>query len=147
MAENGCFVAKKKVLSRHGSYLCRLAFVVACSFLSRHIFMLSSLILLLHNLTLSRHSSVDVVCFMSQKKFPPPTFKLCCNSLYYVATFFLLLFSIFVMTNVFFVAIEFLQVAWICYCNRIFLCHDRVMLPCIAETEICVATYSFHVAT
>ena len=66
LAQNGRFVATKKVLSRHGSYLCRLALVVACSFLSRHIFMLSSLILLRHNLTLSRHSSIDVVCFMSR---------------------------------------------------------------------------------
>ena len=64
-------VAKKKVLSRHGSYLCRLAFVVACSFLSRHIFTLSSSILSRHNLTLSRHSSVDVVCLVSRHKFPP----------------------------------------------------------------------------
>ena len=133
MAKNGHFVVAKKVLSRHGSYLCRLAFAVACSFLSWHIFMLFSLILLRHNLTMSRHSSVDVVCFMSQhgcllsrQKFPPPTLQLCCNSLYYVATFFLLLFSIFIMTNFFFVTIKFLPVAWICYRNRVFLCHDKL---------------------
>ena len=103
LAQNGPFVATKKVLSRHGSYLCRPALVVAYSFLSRHIFMLSSSILSRHNLTLSQHSSVDVVCFMSrhgcllsQQKFPPSALQLCCNSLYYVATFFLLLFSIYV---------------------------------------------------
>ena len=46
LAPNGSFVATKKVLSRHGSYLCRPALVVVCSFLSRHVFMLSSLIML-----------------------------------------------------------------------------------------------------
>ena len=45
LAQNGHFVVTKKVLSRHGSYLCHPALVVACSFLSRHIFMLSSSIL------------------------------------------------------------------------------------------------------
>ena len=76
---------------------------MACSFLSRHIFMLYSSILLRHNLILSRHSFVDVVCFMSRHgrlfsrhKFPPPSLKLCWNSICYVATFFMLLFSIYV---------------------------------------------------
>ena len=106
MVQNGSFVATKKVLSRHGSYLCRSALVVTYNFLSRHIFMLSSLILSQHNLTLSRHSSVDVVCFMlrhgcilSLHKFPPSVFQLCYNILYYVTTFFLLLFLIYVMTD------------------------------------------------
>ena len=106
LAQNGSFVATKKVMSQHGSYLCRSALIVACSFLSRHISLLSFLIL-------SRHSFVDVVCFMSQHKFPPSTLQLFCNSLCYVATFFLLLFSISV-------AIEFLQVAWICFRDRLF---------------------------
>ena len=66
LAQNGCFVTTKKVFSGHGSYLCRPALVVACSFLLRHIFMLSSLILSRHNLTLLQHSSVDVACFMSR---------------------------------------------------------------------------------
>ena len=55
-------------------------------------------------------------------------------------TFFLLLFSIYVAT-------VFLPLAWICCRDRLFLCHDSVVLPCIAKTELCVVTYSFHVAT
>ena len=109
--------------------------------------MLSSSILSRHNLTLLRHSYVDVVCFMSrqgrlllQHKFPPSALQLCCNSLCYDAIFFLLLFSIYV-------AIVFLSVAWFFCRDRLFLCRDRVMLPCIAETELCVAIDSFHVAT
>ena len=53
LVQNGRFVATKKVLLRHGFYLCRPALVVAGSFLSRHIFMLSSSIMSRHNLTLS----------------------------------------------------------------------------------------------
>ena len=59
LTQNGRFVATWFL-----SYC--LALVVACSFMSQHIFMLSSLILSQHNLTLSRHSYVDVVCFMSR---------------------------------------------------------------------------------
>ena len=106
LAQNGRFVAIKKVLSRHGSYLYRLSLFVAYSFLSQHIFMLSSSILSRHNFNFSQHSSVDVIYSMSQhgclllrQKFPPPALQLCCNSLDYVATFFLLLFSIYVTTN------------------------------------------------
>ena len=47
----------------------------------------------------------------------------------------------------FFVATVFLLVAWICCHDRLFLCHDSVVLPCIAETELCATTDSFHVAT
>ena len=137
--QNGHFLATKKVLSRHGSYLCRSALIVACSFLSQHIFMLYSFILLRHNLTLSRHNSIDVVCFMSRhgclllrQKFPPSALQICCNSFCYVATFFLLLFSIYVAT-------VFLLVAWICCRDRLFLCCDSVVLPCIVETELRVA--------
>ena len=144
LAQNGSFVTTKKVLSRHGSYLCRSTLVVAYSFLSRHISLLSSLILSRHNFTLLRHSSVDVICFMSRHgcllsrhKFPHSALQLCCNSLCYVMTFFLLL-SIYVMIDFLFVATKFLPVAWICCC-------DSVVLPCIDETELCVTTYSFHV--
>ena len=41
----------------------------------------------------------------------------------------------------------FLPIAWICCRNRLFLCCNSVVLPYIAETELCVATDSFHVAT
>ena len=82
--------------------------------------MLSSLILSRHNLTLSRHSSIDVVCFISRhgclllrQKFPPPALQLCCNSLCYVVTLFSLLRQSFsqlhgfvVVTYFFFVATE-----------------------------------------
>ena len=126
MAQNGRFVMTKKVMSRHGSYPYRQALIMAFSFLSRHIFMLSSSIMSRHNLTVLQHSSVDVVCFMSRhgcllsrQKFPPPALQLCCNSLCYVATLFMLLFSIYVATE---------------------------LLSCIAETELCVAIDSFHVA-
>ena len=66
MAQNGRFVATKKVLSQQGSYICRSALVVACSFLLRRIFMLSSSVMSQHNLTLLRHNYVDIVCFMSR---------------------------------------------------------------------------------
>ena len=92
---------------------------------------------------MSRHNYVDVVCFMlrhsfllSRQKFPPSTLKLCCNSFCYVVIFFLLLFSIYVVTYFFFFATEFLLVAWIFCHDRLFLCHDKVVLPCIAETEL-----------
>ena len=56
-----------------------------------------------NNLTLSRHSSIDVFCFtplhgclLSRQKFCPSALQLCCNILYYVVTFFMLLFSIYV---------------------------------------------------
>ena len=42
--------------------------------------------------------------------------------------------------RLFFVVTEFLLVAWIC-------CRDRVVLPCIAKTELCVVTTSFYVPT
>ena len=135
---NGRFVMTKKALLRHGFYLCRPALIVACSFLSRHTFMFSSLIMSRHNFTLSRHSSVDVFWFMlrhgclfSRHKFPPPALQLFCNSLCYTTTLFLLLFSISIVTYFFFVAIVFLIVAWICYRDRIFLCRDIILLPYI----------------
>ena len=56
LAQNGLFITTKKVLSRHDSYLYRPALIVACSFISRHISLLSSLILL-------QHSSVDCWLF------------------------------------------------------------------------------------
>ena len=31
--------------------------------------------------------------------------------------------------------------------DRLFLCHNSVVLPCITKTELCVAIDSFHVAT
>ena len=37
MAQNGCFVKTKKVLLRHGSYLCSSALIVAYSFLSSYL--------------------------------------------------------------------------------------------------------------
>ena len=49
--------------------------------------------------------------------------------------------------KLFSVATEFLPIAWICCHDRLFLCRDRVVLPCIAETELYVTTDSFHVAT
>ena len=59
--------------------------------------------------------------------------------------------SFFVILNLcrgmlFFFATEFLPVAWICCHDKLFLCRDRVVLPCIAETELYVPTNSFHVA-
>ena len=69
MAQNGRFVVTKKVLSRHGSYLWPPSLVVDYSFLSQHIFMLSSSILLQYNLTLSQHSYLDIVFFMSRHGF------------------------------------------------------------------------------
>ena len=46
-----------------------------------------------------------------------------------------------------FVLAVFLQVAWICCHDRLFLCRDNVVLSCIAETELYVTIDSFHVAT
>ena len=121
-------------MSLHGSHLWCLAHVVACSFLSRHIFLLSSLILLRDNLTLSRHNPIDVVCFMSRHgcllsryKFLPSAFQLCCNNLFYVVTLFLLLSSLFVVTYFVFVVIEILPIAWICYHDILFLCCERCL--------------------
>ena len=109
MAQIGSFVATKKVLWRHGSYLCRPALVVACNFLSRHIFMLSSLILSRHILTLSQHSSVDDMVVFCRDKVSLNS-RICCR-------------------------------------DRLFLYHERVVLPYIAKTKLCVATDSFHVVT
>ena len=62
----------------------RPALVVACSFLVTTYFhaIFSDFV---------AHSSVDVVHFMSRKKFPPLALQLCCNSLCYIATLFSLL--------------------------------------------------------
>ena len=51
------------------------------------------------------------------------------------------------MTIISFVATEFLTVAGVCCCDRIFLCSDIVLLFCTVETELCVATDSEDVAT
>ena len=68
---------------------------------------------------------------MSRRKFPPPALQFCYNSLCYVVTFFLLLFSISITTYFVFVATELLPVAWICCRDRLFLCHNRVFFtPC-----------------
>ena len=91
---------------------------------------------------MSRHS-----CLLSRHKFLPPALQLCYNSLYYVTKFFLLLSSISVATYFVFVETEFLLVAWICCHDTLFLCRDRVVLPCIAKIELSVTTNSFHVAT
>ena len=45
-----------------------------------------------------------------------------------------------------FVVTKFLPIAWICCRNILFLSRNRVVLPCIAEIELCVTTDSFHVA-
>ena len=42
--------------------------------------------------------------------------------------------------RLFFVETEFLPIVWICCHDRLFLCRNRVVLPCIAETELFVAT-------
>ena len=93
--------------------------------------MLSSSILSRHNLTLWRHSSIEISSFSSSTLLQQSLLcydilsvvilNLCCDKLFFVMTVFLL-------------------VAGIC-------CHDSVVDPCIAETELCVTTDSFYVAT
>ena len=60
--------------------------------------------------------------------------------------------SFFVILNLchdmlFFVTTEFLPITWICSRNILFICREKVVLPCIVETELCVVTDTFHVAT
>ena len=49
--------------------------------------------------------------------------------------------------RIFIVVTMFLLVSWIFCHDKLFLCRDSVFFPCIAETEICVTTDSFHVVT
>ena len=72
---------------------------------------------------------------------------LCCDIIFYVATFHLGYSLPFVTTIFSFVAIEFLIFSC-CYCrDRPFLCRDTVLLSCTVETKLCIMTDSKDVAT
>ena len=141
--QNGRFVATKYILSQQNIFcpyiafpLCFPALFVGYSFLSRHIFMTSSLILPQHNFTLSRHSYVDVAFYVATWLSFVPT-KISSSS---SSTF--LQQSLLCCYILFFVVTEFLPVAWIFCRDKLFLYRDRVVLPCIVETELCVEEQS-----
>ena len=75
------------------------------------------------------------------------TSSLCRDILFYVATFILRFFLYFVATIDFFVATYFISTLCYVYRNIKLLCHDKVVLPSIDDSEFCVATELSFVAT
>ena len=84
---------------------------------------------------------------MSRHIFLPLALSLYRDILCYVETFFLGFFSTFIVTIFSFVATEFLTIACCCCRDRHFLCLDKVLLSCIVETKLYVATDSEDVVT
>ena len=75
---------------------------------------------------------------MSRQIFLPSALQLCCNIHYVVATFFLWFFLTFVATIFSFVSTNFFIVACFCCCDKYFLCRDKVLLSCTAESKLYV---------
>ena len=82
----------------------------------------------------------DIASYCRDKYFASSS-SLCRDINYCVATFFLWFFSTFFVTIISYVAIEFLSVVCGCCRDIKLLCHDILLLPYNAKSELYVATY------